>query len=68
MTRFLLVGSLLALLLGTPSSSKSCGSGAGVRSVPEKLGGEPGERLIEWMKKKNVRYYLYRPPESPWRL
>lgn len=42
-------------------------TGVGIRAVPEKLGTQPNPALAEWMSKKQVRYYLYRPPESPWR-
>jgi len=43
--------------------------GRQIRSVPEEVcWGEPNDRLVEWAKQQNVKFYFYRPPVSPWRL
>lgn len=40
----------------------------GIRSVPRKIcTDEPNEQFVPWAVGKGVRYYLYRPPVSPWR-
>lgn len=40
-----------------------------VLAVPGKICSvEPNKQLVDWAQKKNVRFYLYRPPVSPWRL
>jgi hypothetical protein len=39
----------------------------GVRGGPAGCTGEPNEALLKWAEKFDVKYYLYRPPVSPWR-
>jgi len=40
-----------------------------IRVVPASIcAGEPNEKLAEWAREENVRFFLYRPPVSPWRL
>lgn len=40
----------------------------GIRSVPKKIcSEEPNEMLLGWAWREGVKYYLYRPPVSPWR-
>ena len=39
----------------------------GVRGGPAGCTGEPNEALLKWAVKYDVKYYLYRPPVSPWR-
>jgi hypothetical protein len=40
-----------------------------ILTVPRKVcEGPPDERLITWAAANNVHYYLYRPPDSPWRV
>jgi hypothetical protein len=38
-----------------------------VRGGPVGCTGEPNEALLKWAGKYDVKYYLYRPPVSPWR-
>jgi len=38
-----------------------------VRGGPSGCAGEPNEVLLKWASKYDVKYYLYRPPVSPWR-
>jgi hypothetical protein len=38
-----------------------------VRGGPAGCTGEPNEVLLKWAAKYDVKYYLYRPPVSPWR-
>jgi len=38
-----------------------------VRGGPAGCTGEPNEILLKWAPKYDVKYYLYRPPVSPWR-
>jgi hypothetical protein len=38
-----------------------------VRGGPSGCTGEPNEVLLRWAAKYGVKYYLYRPPVSPWR-
>jgi hypothetical protein len=39
----------------------------GVRGGPAGCTGEPNDALLKWAAKYDVKYYLYRPPVSPWR-
>jgi hypothetical protein len=39
----------------------------GVRGGPAGCLAEPNEALMKWAAKLDVKYYLYRPPVSPWR-
>lgn len=38
-----------------------------VRGAPAACAGEPNDALLKWASKYDVKYYLYRPPASPWR-
>jgi hypothetical protein len=38
-----------------------------VRGGPVGCAGEPNDVLLRWASKYDVKYYLYRPPVSPWR-
>jgi hypothetical protein len=43
-------------------------TGKGIRSVSRKIcTDEPNEMLLGWAGREGVKYYLYRPPVSPWR-
>ena len=40
-----------------------------IRAVPASVcSDQPNEQLLTWAAAENVRFYLYRPPVSPWRL
>jgi hypothetical protein len=39
----------------------------GVRGGPAGCAGEPNDVLLKWAARFDVKYYLYRPPVSPWR-
>jgi hypothetical protein len=40
-----------------------------ILTVPRKVcEGAPDEHLVAWAAENNVHYYLYRPPDSPWRV
>jgi hypothetical protein len=40
-----------------------------ILTVPREVcEGEPNDRLLAWAAQNGVRYYLYRPPENPWRV
>lgn len=40
-----------------------------ILTVPRKVcEGKPDQHLIDWAATNNVHYYLYRPPDSPWRV
>jgi len=43
-------------------------TGRGIHVISKKIcTGEPNKRLLEWAPTKEIKYYLYRPPVSPWR-
>jgi hypothetical protein len=45
-------------------------TGKGIRSVPKRVcTAEPDDELLRWaqLQGRNVKFYLYRPPVSPWR-
>ena len=43
-------------------------TGRGIHVISRKMcTGEPNKALLNWAPTKGIKYYLYRPPVSPWR-